>query len=219
VQVGQGVDQTKFNVVGIDYPASVPFNTSVAKGVTALNTAIADINEDYVLVGYSQGAMVTSNVAKASSPAALIGAVTFGNPERQAGHTFPNCPDPGGHGIMSAPNLWTNTPSWWWDFAPPSDLAACVTNSLTGQWLTAIFEAACESFNGNQQLLINTILKEGANPLGIIPLIAQVLPYISPNISTQEIPHTSYARYVPPVPGNTLTAVQLAINYINSLAD
>jgi pimeloyl-ACP methyl ester carboxylesterase len=214
-QVAAGVDQTKFKVIPVAYPATVPFNTSYEQGLTNLRAAIAANPGPFALCGYRQGAMVTSAMAK-TAPAGLVGGVTFGNPMRQAGHTFPGCPDPGGHGIM-VPDLLTDTPTSWWDFAAPDDLAACVSSDLTGEWLTAVFMAACQSFTGNFPLLVNTVKMLIGTPLDIVSIAEQVLPYLEPD-TDGDTAHTSYAVYVPPAPGNTLTAVELAINHLNSLS-
>jgi hypothetical protein len=217
-QVAAQVNQSLFNIIPVPYPATVPFNTSAAAGVNTLFSLMSANPGPFVLVGYSQGAMVVDAALK-TNPPNLIGGVTFGNPQRQRGHTFPNCPDPGGHGIMSAPNLLTNTPVSWWDFAHPSDLAACVFSNVTGQWLTLIFMAACESFTGDMKVLLDTL--RGA-PLDIINLAFQLIPYFLPQQGN--VPHTSYAEYVPFIPGpkllvnsNKLTCVQLAVQYLNTL--
>jgi hypothetical protein len=234
-QVGAGVNQTIFDWVPVPYDAGIPFNTSAVSGVTALTTAIQNSDELFVLVGYSQGAMVTSAVLEALQSGGLpgyenlIAAVTFGNPMRQPGHTFPNYPDPGGHGIMTAASLLTDTPSWWYDYAIHDDLAACngtdqenEQDNLGSQWLTNVFMDFCEQFDGSLtfSLFLESIV---GIPFDVIPMFLEIAPYLIGTPQTGTYPHGEYDSYVPTLTGsqagNTYTMIELAINYLNSVGE
>jgi PE-PPE domain len=200
--------------VPIEYPATVPFNTSYEQGVTTLTNAILSYNLPFVTVGYSQGAMVTSQVLKNGTGSGnFLGGVVMGNPMRKQGDIFPGCPDPGGHGIMSAPYLLTSTPTSWWEFAIPNDLAACIDNDLSGMILTDIFMAFCEVFSvGEVIALAEVCLKMPA--WKIFPAVMAIMPYVTPD-AYAEVPHAQYATYCPL--NNGQTCVQLATAYVQSL--
>src|SRR5262249_11915723 len=88
-----------------------------------------------------------------SRRADFLGGVAFGNPRRQAGHTFPHCPNPGGHGIAwdiaRADYLLSDCEELWWDFAVPGDQAACTPDSQAGQWETAIYQSLLSNYTGD----------------------------------------------------------------------
>jgi hypothetical protein len=223
--VGTLVDKTLYTWAPVPYPAGFPFVSSVKTGVATLTGMINSTPGKFALIGYSQGAMVTSGVLDALQTGGLrsrmgdcIAAVTFGNPRRQAGHACPVCPDPGGHGI-EADNLLKNTPSWWWDFAIPHDIAANIGDDTNSKWLSTVFDAFCQDFEPNADLALFLTTIRGL-PWSLVLLFLHTLPYlISPNISASDpigAPHGQYAMYVPP--GQKATCLNLAVQYFNTAA-
>ena len=116
---------------------------------------------------------------------------------------------------MSADSRLTDTEDLWWDFAIPSDLAATVGDDLAGRWLTTIFMGFCGQFSGGVSVIQDTL--RGA-PANVLPLAASLLPYFSGAASTNGAPHGQYGAYKP-LPGNPKTCVDLAVDYLDSIAD
>lgn len=113
-----------------NYPAKAfPMAPSVELGRAELKNQIRNYPGRFGLVGYSQGAMVTSMTLKHDlmDPKGelhdrlpdLIAGVTFGNPCREQGVANGNkqegIPIPEGPGISD--DLLVNTPSFWYDYA------------------------------------------------------------------------------------------------------
>ena len=199
----------------------MPFTRSVAGGIANLTHAINSTEGDFAIAAYSQGAMVAAHVYRSlrSGPLAhrnsdLQAVVAFANPAREVGHTFPGCPDPGGHGIMSADHRLTDTEDLWWDFAIPNDLAAAVGDDLAGRWLTIIFMAFCNQFSGSVGVVQDTLRVAPANAFAFG---ATLLPYFSGAASTNGAPHGQYGTYRP-IPGNPKTCVDLAVEYLDGIA-
>jgi len=220
-KVAQRLDTTKYRWSPVAYAAGMPFTRSVAGGITKLTNAINSTAGDFAIAAYSQGAMVAAPVYRSLRSGALAhrksdlrAVVAFANPAREVGHTFPGCPDPGGHGVMSADNRMTDTEDLWWDFAIPNDLAATVGDDLAGRWLTTIFMAFCGQSAGSVRVVQDTF--RGA-PANIMPLAASLLPYFSGAASTDGAPHGQYDTYKP-LPGNPKTCVDLAVDYLDSIA-
>jgi len=100
--LSNALDPDRFTWQLVDYPAwTYPMETSINVGVEMMAELIASTTTDFVLVGTSQGADVISNVydelrtgALTAYRSRLRAGVTFGNPMRQAGHTFPAAPTP-----------------------------------------------------------------------------------------------------------------------------
>lgn len=224
------LDPTKFKQVPIAYPAGIPFGSSVNSGGNALIQAIRANPGEFVILGYSQGAMVGSQVYQQSIlPATgslhprssdFLGAVMLGNPFRKVGTGWPGfLVSSTSHGIGAANKRMTTIPTGWREAASPADLAADINDDMTGQWLSTIFSTLD---GGDVMNLVNTVTETVAES-GSSSLTKQgkeLLSYfgIGPTIGTP--PHTQYATYVPDLTGggNTKTWVHLAGDYINSLA-
>ncbi len=220
-QVAKRVDPTKYRWNPIPYAAALPFTRSVAAGTTKLTDAINSTDGEFAIVAYSQGVMVTAPVYRSlcSGPlqhrkSDLRAVVAFANPAREEGHTFPGCPDPGGHGIMSADHRLTDTEDLWWDFVIPNDLASAVGDDLAGRWLTTIFMAFCSQYSGGVRVIQETL--RGA-PSNVLPLAGTLVPYFSGAASANGAPHGQYGTYQP-LPGNPKTCVDLAVDYLDGIA-
>ncbi len=148
--VARAMDTSIYYHQPVAYPAApFPMGKSARAGEAELVRlmALRAPTDPFVLVGYSQGAMVTSRVLrrilggdlKHYRPGLLAG-VTFGNPLRERGHTFPGGADPGGHGLD--PKCLENTPDWWHDYAVPGDIYTCASGTNDEQAndnMTAIY--------------------------------------------------------------------------------
>lgn len=208
--VFQGVlDPSKFHWVGVDYPGDVfPMAQSVATGVANLQAAINGTPGQIILFGDSQGAQVCSDVFDwlhgTTRMGDFLGAVTFGNPRRTEGHTFPGCPDPGGHGL-DAMNLLGPVPVSWWDFAVPGDIITCCPDTAAGTVETAVFDVLMNTYNGNIWTLL---LTEGFNTaIAVFQLIYTL---------TAGHSYSHNTTFFPLNDGQTI--MQLATAHINSLA-
>ena len=192
--VAERVDPTKYRWIPIPYAAALPFTRSVAGGITNLTDAINSTDGEFAIAAYSQGVMVTAPVYESlrSGPLAhrksdLRAVVAFANPAREAGHTFPGCPDPGGHGIMSSHNRMTDTEDLSVGFAIPNDLATTVGDDLAGRWLTTIFMAFCNEYASGARVIQDTL--RGA-PANVLPLAATLVP-CSPVPPASTVRHTA----------------------------
>jgi hypothetical protein len=219
--VGAGVNQTFYDWVPITYTADLPLLTSYQSGVALLAQNIAELADgsNYVLVGYDQGAMVVSQILN-SVAAGLVGqgcnllaGVTFGSPMREESSTFPGDKSGAtGEGIMSSQYLLTNTPTWWWDFAIPTDIIPCGGDPTYGSVATTIFMDLYATWEGDLPTLL-TLIDEYPAWTSELWAIAGI---VQGNISTA-IPHGQYGTYKP-VTGSTKTCVAWAIAYLNGLA-
>lgn len=220
-QVGSGVDADLYNWVPVAYPATLVFADSVAAGVDTLTNLIISTPGPFVMVGYSQGAVVVSQVLQQLQSGSLVNrmsdlvaGVTFGNPMREAGHTFPNGIDPGGHGIMDADSRLAGTPDLWWDFAVPQDLATTTGDDSVGTRLTSVFMNFYNNFvlGGNVALFLEGI---AGLPDDVIAIFTAFAPFMMGPQGPRS-PHSQYGVYTP-LPGNTASCVDLAIQYLNDV--
>lgn len=200
--------------------SAFPMNTSVQEGITALIAAINANPGPFVLIGWSQGAIVVSGVydelrtgSLQSRNGDLLLGVTFGNPRRQGGHTFPNCPDPGGEGIDYFNQL-ADSETRWWDFANPGDTATCNDyTTVSGQIATALYESINVSTEGDVSLVSGM----WTNPVDLILTGFQTVPYIFYDIT--DGPHSQYGSTTPlSGSGDDSTCVQIALDAINGLS-
>lgn len=118
----------------VAYPAALPFEPSIRRGVDELVRLMQQSGGPAVLCGYSQGAWVISRAWQREilPPGGrlhhrlrdIAGAVTWGNPCREAGVAHGNSwsgqPVPPGRGASG--ELLVDTPVWWLDFAHPADI-------------------------------------------------------------------------------------------------
>jgi hypothetical protein len=228
----------------VDYPAATfPMQPSIDAGGAELTRLMAsgtlgDLylpDHDAILVGYSQGAIVTSDVLDVYRAGKLTGfngqivaGVTWGNPRREAGHTidYPGAIDPGGHGIVT-PNL-VDTPAWWWDFADGKAMVNSPGNDLyttcgAGESAAAVADqeaiwkiVATETIVGAGSLTdeIWTIAKSlGLNFTLDLGAIEAALGALNFFVTEGITPHTSY-QFVQPVPGHDRDCWGMAFDYL-----
>ena len=167
-----------FNHIPVDYPAAVyPMGPSINTGVKNLTAAINSAANPFILVGTSQGACVIADVYDqlrsgnlTSHRSNLLAGITFGNPRRQAGHSFTGGTDPGGVGADKKPLA--DTEDLWWDFAVPGDPISTVgVHPFTGAkayWMHQCWEALLGNIpllNGNILALAPTVF-DAATSMG-----------------------------------------------------
>lgn len=218
------LDLKSFRYVAAPYSLDTyPPATAISAAVTTLEGLINTTGGPFILVGYGLGAHIISDVyddlRTGSMTAQLnnfLGGFAFGNPRRQAGITFPNCPEISGEGL-DANNLLANCGSNWWEFAIPGDIAA--TNDPTtnqGAQLAQVFEHLLTSFTGDIVATITAMIGAALNLPSAQLLIQQQLdlfygPYDS------NAPHFQYDSYRP-VPGDARSAVGIAMGQIASMS-
>lgn len=234
--IGEALDKSKVYHQPIGYPANAfPMKPSYTAGVTEFINQLTlkgcDKGMPWMAGGYSQGAIVLMIVLNRIFNGDLgrfkdtyRGSIAFGNPMRQAGHTFPGGIDPGGAGIVQ-PTM-TNTPVAHWDFAdgkmmvgsPGNDLYTTCGVGLNSAGL-ADQQAVWKIIDtGNPLGLGAAILKLGLEPSfsGTVGA-AQAAFYALDFFVKQGItPHTSY-QFVQPIAGDTRDCWRVALDYINSL--
>lgn len=239
--LGRAVNPNVWTWQGVSYPANAfPMQPSIDAGDTefARLLQLQPPTRTWGCIGYSQGAIVTSNIldrirnpsdALSAYLPSFIGGVTFGNPRREAGHTIPNGIDPGGHGIVT-PNL-VDTPASWWDFAdgkamvnsPGNDLY-CTCGAGEDAQAVADQEAIWElvdsvsltSLIGSTSLFAELLgLLKSPLPGGIaaIEAIFGALDFFGIEGIT---PHTSY-QFVEPIANDPRDCWACALDYLNEL--
>lgn len=221
-----------------NYPATAfPMAPSIAAGEAELVRLITEVHPDrtFAMIGYSQGAIVTSNIYDRLRSGDLqkyrgqfIGGVTWGNPRREQGHTLgmPGAVDPGGHGIVT-PNL-VGTEDFWWDFAcgkhmvnsPGQDLYATLgyngdaTSVADAEAIWKIVDKGTISSAGD---LLNQVVKILPNPIGgSFSALTAILDALDFFVVHGITAHTSY-QFIEPVAGDVRDAWTVALDYLNWL--
>lgn len=212
------LDPVYFQWVKVPYPADqYPISASMTTATTNLINLINATPGPFVLVGFGQGAIATSNAYDAIRTGSLTsratdfrGGFAFGNPRRQAGVTFPNCTDPGGHGVFGT-DLLTSSGSNWWEFALPNDVIAVSPATGTGPHYQSAFETLYTLYEGN----LNAMITAMTQPMIGLRQYAQTLLNLLFSGSTAYT-HDKYTT-TKPVHGDTRTCVQIAADQISSL--
>lgn len=239
--VGNRVDRNLWRVVPIRYlgdsftgvfPPVITYTDGFRKLVAAIEGTVGK----FALCGFSQGAGVCSMVYKEIMEGTLqhrrgdlVAGVMFGNPMREQGHTIPGGADPGGHGLFGPDLRLVGSETLWWDFANAGDPAACVGDQTLDQVITACADALCfGAWTGTGDVIpwLNSLFTpDHPDWSQLIPnaveWIARLskwsnLIYITDPVLNQE-PHARYHFPYAGLSGNTLSAVQLAVNYLNSI--
>ena len=208
--------------------ALLPLRESVNDGVSNLSATIASCGTNFILAGYSQGAVVCSLVLRQLMSGSLqshypqfLGATMFGNPCRKKGDVAPVQDNPGGHGLWGN-NLLTATPDSWWEFAMPLDFATTVPDSVFGTDVCTIAEAIFGDCTGGS--IITFILQNLGSSIQIdIRAVGDLLLFLGhlcglvpsiPGMLSAD-PHGMYYNTAPP--GASQTCAALAASYINQL--
>jgi hypothetical protein len=116
----------------------------------AVNWLLANPNRTFLLGGYSQGGECASRIYMETLPGGRLesvahnfcGGFTFGNPCREAGHSFYAGPDRPWRGIASVNQ--TNMGDWWADECEQCDMYADVPLDLRGEIMTDVYTLCIE---------------------------------------------------------------------------
>jgi hypothetical protein len=199
--VARGVEE-KYYWQPIGYPGTAfPMDPSVAQGRAELCYQISKHPGEFAMIGYSQGAIVTSQVYKYDLLAPngvlhhrlrdLKKAVTFGNPMREQGHTFPGDFDaPDGRGI--ADDRLVNTPDWWWDFAHRGDIYTDNPDDDSGEDKTAIYKIVMSQWWGGPDSILMQILEVVQRPIPEIFAMLQAMTSAGLFFASGTGPHVNY---------------------------
>jgi hypothetical protein len=221
-------------------------NKTEEEGKQILINLINKTPGKFALCGMSQGAAVISSVYKEIQSGVLqnrkgdlLAGIAFGNPRRQTGHTIPGGIDPGvfrgaspTHGLLGT-GLLTDVDKYiWWDFANPNDFATDIGDDTSfGLCSQAVFQFMYNNPTA-RKLYVNAV-KDGfdrgefgavsANAT-LVTGVAQTLTNLSYSAVTAVAdfsnPSDGHMRYHLPyknLPNNNKSAVQLAIERLNSL--
>jgi hypothetical protein len=231
--VGAGVDDSVWEWIPVIYPHWFPVNASEAKGIENVIEELDAWPGKFGLCGYSQGAMVTSAILWQMRFGSLqhrladcIGSVTFGNPKREVGHTFPGGIDPGGAGMAPDTGLPNgriqNTPNWWWDFANSPlipgvfglDNFTCNPQNGGGVVITSIYQFMLSEFSGAPYDIVEQLTRR----FGPEAVQAQkdIIDALITTFTGLFVGHMEYG-WSRPLLGSNLTSLQLAINYLDSV--
>lgn len=187
------------------------------------------------LGGWSMGALVMSLVYNeirfgelTDRKPDLVCGITFGNPMRTVNHTWPGSRYSGGwdikgsyrqgHGMFPLESRLVAPDNFWWDFANMDDVVTAVCDSPTGIDAQTLANHLFGHYSGGlltlEQLNANFPhgWAAGGDYWGLITEIRQTM------AGTGE--HSLYP--IAPPPGNPqrgLTSYQIALNYLNEVAD
>ena len=243
----QLLDTTLWQWKRVPYPASaLDMGTSIKTGVDWTVTQILATPGPFALGGYSQGAAVMSNVYNECRQGRLVdrrqdlrAVVTFGNPMREAGHTYRGAS--GYAGAFDVPNSTTgshgcfpvrlqNTEDFVYDFVMPSEVITGVGDSNAGK----LFVSAAGKLLSND--LIGALLDILSSATGIWGMAGQTVaglvgaaagtvstvdPLTGTSISFDGGGHVKYPFFAPPnadgSAGSGDTCYQIAAKYLNQI--
>ena len=233
--------QIVYPATGFFFGDAISYSDSITQGVATCATMIENCGGQFVLVGYSQGAELISQVLQELQSGALtaympklVAGVTFGNPMREQGHTWPNdptgCTGQGINGNSSAPtSLLQDTPTTWWDMTNTYDLAGNIPTGSAGaiindiwtamgqvsvQSITQVVNVIANVAQGNDDPLGSIISGLLSNPLAEGEALTTAITFlIQAVIQISSKGHDSFDTNV----GDTsMSFVQIATNYLNS---
>lgn len=220
------IDTTYATLQQISYPAvDFPMAVSMATGLATLKSDVTALaGGKFMLIGYSQGAGVCSQMLQAMQSGDMtsvygdcVGAVMFGDICREAGSIATGLTDPGGHGIWTG-HLNTSTPAWWQDYVIPLDAACTIRDDVLYEVdLGTLFAAAVGNYlgtgnathflldqwySGNAQIDLAAL----GDCLTWVAAVAGVVPFPSWMVNT--VAHGLYYNTCPP--GSSQTYAELA---------
>lgn len=219
------LDASTWNVVTVSWPSTtMPLSQSISAGVSALTTAVNACSGKFALLGTSQGAIVTSLVYDAlrfgnliNRRDDLIAGLAFSNPMREQGRSFPGCPDPGGHGIMST--RLEDTEDLWYEFANPLDPATTVRDVQADQDETRLFDLMAAQWVGVSTDVANVISNYAGSDdelYGRLILTWRQFQSYQQTEAPEEI-RLLYSHAAPISSKPTVTSVDHAIQYLQTV--
>lgn len=182
-------DQERVILQPIGYPAAMfPMGPSVNQGIDELVNQMrihldAEPSRKFILIGYSQGALVTSKVLQRMQGSGdlarymdrCIAGVTFGNPAREHGK-YVGTNNPGGQGLD--PKCIANTPSWWYDYCTVGDIYGAGPGNddhEAAEYMTSIFLAVQGHLLTGQDNLAQQVFELFLNPFGEAPAVMKAI--------------------------------------------
>lgn len=230
----------------LSYDAWFNMNKTEEEGKKILIDLINKTPGKFAMCGSSQGAAVISSVYKEiqsgvlqNRKSDLLAGITFGNPRRQTGHTIPRGIDPGlyrgaslTHGALGNGLLTEVDKNIWWDFANPNDFATDIGDDTSfGLCSQAIIQVMYNNATA-RKLYVNAV-KDAFDRgeftgisssitfvTGVAEVIVGVLYGAATTLADFANPSDGHFRYHLPyknLPNNNKSAVQLAVERLNSL--
>lgn len=218
---------------------SLPMRRSVDRGVKMIVDQVKQqpIGVKWAMSGLSQGSAITAAVYKEALQGELqpwyddlIAVVEFGAVCRPQGRTInmAGAINPGGHGMFNFPInysfgtqnglLPSNLPTYYWQFANLGDPASIVSGASG----TTLSSAVNLWYNFNGISLINfssqvAALLTSPTAQADLAAIMRVADIFALDPANNPNPHAQYHLPYTGLPNNSLSAVQLAINYMQSV--
>lgn len=199
------------------------YGDCMTANVAAVVDVINNTTGTFALAGLSGGAWIMSKVldeiqtgSLTSRQSDFLGAVSAGNPRREAGKIFPGGTDPGGHGIVSTGRL-SGTPSKWWEFSTAGDVISCCADDTAGELYQAVFAWLYNDYTGDAAGLAAAAAAEfPSNPLDQLNTLLEIL-YTG---FTWAWTHMTYALQSPlSGSGDHRSTMQIATDYLVMLAN
>lgn len=213
----QGLDPQVFNYVFLQGHINniKPMLPSIQQGMALLEDAINTTAGKFAIIGTSQGALIASQVVKKlysgqiNRLADCVGCFFYGSPARQAGRAFPGATSIApGRGVASAQWRLTNTTDLVWEFAKPGDPVCCTLDDLLGAINTQNFENLLTGWDGNFDS-INDVFDIAEDFINLFSFAI----FTGPGML---IYHNNYDTFTP-ISGDSRTAHQIVIDYLNTL--
>ena len=187
-----------------------------------VNAVVAAINANpgpFALAGLSYGALVMANVyneirsgSLTSRRSDFMGAVSVGNPMREAGVVFPGAPDPGGHG--AAGTRLVGTEALWWEFTRPGDNISCCFDDAGGLLEQAVYAWVYNNYAGSWDDVKAAVHAAfSGHPIQQLDSIFRAL-YSGLTWLYSNITWASYQ----PIPDDNRSVYKIATDYLTSLA-
>lgn len=239
----------KFDAKTIPYPAgAIAMGLSIDTGAASVIEEIKKlpVGQPFCLGGYSQGAAVMSKVYNEIRTGSLtsrapyfLGAITFGNPMRQLNHrgavggTWSGSlgqpgSTTGSHGCFPASGPFarlTGTEDKWVDFVNTAEVITGLGDT-TADEVNFVNAADCLLSYSPLELLTVWPLQGAANIISAAHIMAfagskyEGLDALGREVSIPGGGHTLYPALPPPGdPDNGLTSYQIALKYLDGLAD
>lgn len=234
------------DVLNLTLDAFLNMDQTSAQGTQNLIDAINRTAGKFALCGMSQGAIVVSNVYDEIRYGSLrgrrgdfIGATVMGNPRRQRGYTIPGGIDPGAysggeatHGACTRNLLADCEPELWWDFANPNDFVADIGDSQYDKTRSGVLEFVLFDYNG-PVFGIGQVIWDALRG-GLVSTLEEVFNLVAYTINLlflapeailalfgvtfpRDDGHFLYDKPYANLPGNTASAVNLAIARFNRI--
>jgi hypothetical protein len=218
-------------------------STTVERGVTGLASRIRELapGQKFALCGYSQGAIVVSKIydmirsGELGRDEDLLAGIGFGNPRRAEGWSIPGGTEPANSRGALFTDLMETPDERWWDFVTSGDqVADCRYTTNEGRARELVFQSMygnysgqgsfadeiAEQFSGGLFAGLSLGLEDIQDAAAVMfeaIVMGLQIPFWN-NETLNSSPHLQYHLRYENLPGNKRSAVELAANYLNSIA-